>query len=93
MQFTFWDILEKNYGTAEADRIFYEAGELAGRAFYEHVLGDLKDFDSFIKGLQSTLEEMKILDFASREIGPGKRPVCNHCIGGFGLFRFARIGL
>ena len=60
MQFTFRDILEKNYGTAEADRIFYEAGELAGRAFYGHVLGDPKDFDSFIKGLQSTLQEMKI---------------------------------
>ena len=60
MQFTFRDILEKNYGTVEADRIFYEAGELAGKAFYEHLLGDLQDFDTFIKELQNKLQDMKI---------------------------------
>ena len=60
MQFTLRDTLEKNYGTAEADRIFFEAGELAGKVFYKQFLDDLKDFDSFIKGLQITLQEMKI---------------------------------
>jgi uncharacterized protein len=60
MQFTLRDALEKNYGTAEADRIFLEAGELAGKVVYKQLLGDLKDFDSFIKGLQITLQEMKI---------------------------------
>ena len=60
MQFTLRDTLEKNYGTAEADRIFFEAGELAGKVFYKQFLDDLKDFNSFIKRLQITLEEMKI---------------------------------
>ncbi len=60
MQFSVRDIMEKNYGSAEADRIFYEAGEFAGKAFHKNLLGDLKDFDSFVKGLQNTLQEMKI---------------------------------
>lgn len=60
MQFTIRDILEKNYGTDEANRIFYEAGELAGKEFHEHFLKDLKDFDSFIKGLQNIMQELRI---------------------------------
>ncbi|MDR3574112.1 MAG: 4-vinyl reductase [Anaerolineaceae bacterium] len=60
MQFTLRDILEKHYGTAEADLIFYEAGELAGKAFYENLLGDLQEFDEFIKGLQNLFQDMKI---------------------------------
>jgi predicted hydrocarbon binding protein len=60
MQFTFRDILEQSYGSAEADRIFYEAGKLAGQAFYQYVLGDTTDFNAFIKKLQSALQEMNI---------------------------------
>jgi hypothetical protein len=38
MQFTLRDVLEKSYGTQEADRIFYEAGLLSGKEFYKNVV-------------------------------------------------------
>ncbi len=60
MQFTFRDVIEARYGAEEADRIFYAAGELAGREFYRHVLGEQRDFDVFIRRIQETLLEMGI---------------------------------
>ena len=39
MQFCFRDVIEKNYGTEAADTIFYEAGYLAGREFYQTLPG------------------------------------------------------
>jgi hypothetical protein len=41
MQFTLKDIIEKSYGTQEADRIFYEAGRLAGTELYRHNLSGI----------------------------------------------------
>jgi uncharacterized protein len=60
MQYCFRDVLEKRVGTAETDRLFYEAGHLAGSQFYQHMLGGVADFDEFIARLQSTLREMGI---------------------------------
>jgi predicted hydrocarbon binding protein len=60
MQFTFRDILEKSYGSAEADRIFYEAGKLSGSAFYTNIIGEVKDFNSFIEELQNSLQLMNV---------------------------------
>jgi hypothetical protein len=60
MQFCFRDVLEANYGTDEADRLFYESGYLAGRAFYENVLEEPDDFDAFVHDLQAVLKEMGI---------------------------------
>jgi len=60
MQFTFRDVLEQSYGSQEVDRIFFEAGKLAGKEFYTHVLGQISEFDIFLKRLQEALEEMNI---------------------------------
>lgn len=60
MQFTFRDVLEKKYGTEEADRLFYDAGLMAGSEFYLHFLTGTDTFNHFIKRMEDVLQEMKI---------------------------------
>jgi uncharacterized protein len=60
MQFCFRDVIEKAHGSEEADRIFYQAGYLAGRHFYENLIGPLQDLNDFVAKLQSLLKELKI---------------------------------
>jgi hypothetical protein len=60
MQFTFRDALEKRFGSQAADEIFYEAGMLAGQAFYRNYLSEIKEFDDFVLGLQAVMKEMRI---------------------------------
>jgi predicted hydrocarbon binding protein len=60
MQYTLRDIIEARLGTEETDKIFYEAGEMAGKAFYEHFLTGIEDIGEFAGKLQSVLKEMKI---------------------------------
>jgi YD repeat-containing protein len=60
MQFTLRDVIEKHCGTEQADRFFYEAGKIAGNAFYEHFLAGTNDVSEFVKKLQAALKEMKI---------------------------------
>ncbi|HWR05632.1 V4R domain-containing protein [Sporomusa sp.] len=62
MQFSFRDVLEQTYGTEAADRLFYQAGLLAGKQFYQNVMGTavFNDFSDFIKSFQSTLAEKGI---------------------------------
>ena len=55
MQFCFRDVLEKNYGTEMADKMFYEAGLLAGKQFYQNAMQAAADFNDFIQSLQSVL--------------------------------------
>ena len=60
MQFVLRDVLERHLGTKKTDEIFYEAGKLAGTEFYKKYLGEVNDFNEFIKNLQSQLREMGI---------------------------------
>lgn len=60
MQFSFRDVLEQRFGSEETDRIFYDAGYLAGKEFHSHVIGQQSDMNSFINKLQSALKEMGI---------------------------------
>lgn len=60
MMFTFRDVLEQRYGADEADRIFCEAGRVAGRQFYEHTLTPAPDFQAFVRDLQGKLREFGI---------------------------------
>ncbi len=60
MQFAFRDIIEQHLGTDKTDQIFYEAGKLAGIAFYKNTLPIINDFNSFLKTLQETLISMGI---------------------------------
>jgi len=60
MQFTLRDVIEKHYGDEVADKIFYEAGYIAGKAFYDHFLMDAGGVGDFIKKLQAIMKDMKI---------------------------------
>ena len=62
MQFSFRDILEKRYGAEEVDKIFYEAGALAGREFYANALEDPKPdtFNKLIAKLQTLLTTLGV---------------------------------
>ena len=60
MQFTFRDIIEQKFGTQAADDVFYEAGKLAGAAFYRHVIGQANDLNEFVRQLQRVLKDMGI---------------------------------
>jgi len=60
MQFCFRDVLEKNYGSETADKLFYEAGLLAGKQFYQNAMDKTGDFGNFINSLQSILVEKGI---------------------------------
>ena len=61
MQFTLRDAIIAHTDAATASRIFYEAGQNAGKAFHEHLLHDAHDdFDGFIAGLQETMRNLSI---------------------------------
>lgn len=60
MQFTLRDILIKELGTAKAEKIFYEAGELAGREFFKNVIPKTDNFNDFIVELQKALKDLNI---------------------------------
>jgi len=60
MQYTLRDVIEAKLGTDATDEIFYEAGKMAGFAFFEHFLAGTKDVGEFARKLQSVLKEMKI---------------------------------
>ena len=60
MQFCFRDILEKNYGTEQADALFRDAGQLAGEHFYQRFLAEEMDFNAFVAKAQNILRELGI---------------------------------
>ena len=60
MQFCFRDVAEQHLGAEKTNHIFYEAGELAGRHFYQHLLSGPTDFNEFVRQLQNQLKEMGI---------------------------------
>ncbi len=60
MQFAFRDILEQHYGTETADRLFHEAGKLAGGAFYKKFCSGITDLHEFVRTLQELLRELGI---------------------------------
>ena len=60
-QFTIRDILEQKLGSKEeVDKIFFEAGKLAGRLFVEKFVGKQKSLYEFLSLVQKKLEEFKI---------------------------------
>ena len=60
MQFTLRDVLIKNYDAETADRIFYEAGEHAGKEFCKELITRKDDFNEFVVELQELLKNLKI---------------------------------
>jgi predicted hydrocarbon binding protein len=47
MQYTLRDVLIREFGVEKADRAFFEAGKLAGQAYYKNVLTQKKDLNEF----------------------------------------------
>jgi uncharacterized protein len=60
MQFTLRDVLIKDYGVEAADRIFYRAGDTAGRHFYKNLITKRESFSEFVAELQDIFKQMKI---------------------------------
>jgi predicted hydrocarbon binding protein len=60
MQFTLRDVIIQEFDTATADRLYYKAGELAGRELFKNVITEKEDFAGFIKELQDLLVTLKI---------------------------------
>ncbi len=60
MQFTLRDVLIQKYGVEEADEIYFNAGEHAGKEFYKNLIKEKKDFNKFILELQEVLSNLKI---------------------------------
>lgn len=60
MQFTLRDIIDKYYGPQDTDKIFYEAGFLAGTEFYKNVMQPEKELNAYIRQLQELLIEFGI---------------------------------
>lgn len=62
MQYTFRDVIEQRYGTKEADAVFYDAGKLAGKFFFEQYMKEFKDLplNGFIAELQRVMKELGV---------------------------------
>ena len=60
MQFTLRDIIIQEFDTATADRIYFRAGELAGRELFKNAITEKTDFGAFVKELQELLTALKI---------------------------------
>ena len=60
MQFTLRDVLIKRFDVETADKIFYEAGEHAGKEFCKELITQRDDFNEFVVELQELLKKLKI---------------------------------
>ncbi len=60
MQFTLRDVLEQQYGAEVAERLFVEAGKLAGRAFFERFIAPVETLSEFVAKVQQVLRDKKI---------------------------------
>jgi len=60
MEFTLRAALEGELGTDGADRLFREAGRLAGQEFYRHMIGPVSDLEDFMTRLQTLLPDLGI---------------------------------
>jgi uncharacterized protein len=60
MQYTLRDVLIREFGVEKADRAFFDAGKLAGQAYYKNVLTQKKDLNEFFADLQRSMKELNI---------------------------------
>ncbi len=60
MQFTLRDVLIKELGTKVANRVYYLAGQSAGRQFFQNLVTQRSDFNDFIVEIQRLLADLNI---------------------------------
>ena len=70
MQFTLRDVMVQKFGPEAADRILYEAGELAGREFCKALLEPTEDLNALLKNVAGLLKNMKIGIMRVEEFNP-----------------------
>ena len=95
MQFTLRDVLIKRFDAETADKIFYDAGQHAGKVFCRELINKENNFNDFVVELQDRLKELKIgilrieeanldtLDFTltvSEDLDCSGLPVCEETI-------------
>lgn len=59
-QYTMRDILEQKLGTEAADRVFYDAGFLAGGSLCEKFIGKVEDLGEFLAKVEALFRELNI---------------------------------
>jgi len=72
-QFTMRDEIEKEFGTEATDRIFYNAGVLAGKQFYNKFLSEFTgstDLGPFVKRIQDLFSDLGIGIFRVESFNP-----------------------
>jgi len=57
LQFTLRDTLEERYGSETTDKIFYDAGRLAGKKFFERNIAPVSSLDDFVNKTQTLFKE------------------------------------
>lgn len=72
LQFCFRDVIEQELGTEATDRIFFNAGKLAGEHFFKNVLKPADSLNDFVKQLQEVLKELGIGILRVEEADPDK---------------------
>jgi len=60
MQFTLRDALIKHTDSETAERVFYDAGYISGKAIYENLLVPVKDINELASKLQDLLKKLNI---------------------------------
>ncbi len=60
MQFTLRDVIIQEFDAATAEKIYYKAGELAGKELFKNLIKEKTDFNAFVKELQDLLSNLKI---------------------------------
>ena len=60
MQFTLRDVIIQEFDAETAERIYYKAGELAGRELFKNLITQKTDFGAFVQELQDLLVTLKI---------------------------------
>ena len=60
MQFTLRDVIIQEFDTETAEKIYYKAGELAGKELFKNLIKEKSDFNLFVKELQDLLATLKI---------------------------------
>jgi uncharacterized protein len=60
MQYSMRSILNHRFGAEEVKKLFYQAGELAGKEFCRNMINCKQNFYSFLSNLQDVLRELKI---------------------------------
>jgi predicted hydrocarbon binding protein len=72
LQFCFRDVIEQELGTDNTDRIFFNAGKLAGEHFYKNMLKPVDNLNDFVKQLQEVLKDLGIGILRIEEADPEK---------------------